>query len=321
MSLVRRPLTAGIATLAAALVAVLTASPAAVATFPGDAGLLVFQQATDDGLQLFTMPANGGEPLQITHVEPRDGDDVGASQPDWSPDGTRIAFAYQGCQIGLIDADGGNLSVLPVEAGSGTPGVDLCEADSSFTPDGQSVVFERYVGDDSGGTADISVMALDGTGRTRITDAGSVDPNVSPDGTHVAFKSNPNGALAVARLDGSDVRLVSPDLSVGYKADWAPDGSVLVFSDYSEPGPGDVVNIATVAPDGTGLRYLTDVDAGSYAYVGGYSPDGASIVYRVDRGDEHALFVMAADGSDVRQVTEFSEFSPRFIDWGPAPSE
>ena len=50
--------------------------------------------------------------------------------------------------------------------------------------------------------------------------------------------------------------------------------------------------------------------------MGGYSPDGASIVYRVDRGDE-AAFVMAADGSDVRQVTEFSDFRPRFIDWGP----
>ena len=165
------------------------------------------------------------------------------------------------------------------------------------------------------------MMALDGTGRTRVTDAGSVDPNVSPDGTRVAFKSNPNGALTVAGLDGSDVTLVSPDQSVGYKADWAPDGSVLVFSDYSEPGPGDVVNIATVAPDGTGLRYLTDMEAGSYAFVGGYSPDGASIVYRVDRGDEAALFVMAADGSDVRQVTEFSDFRPRFIDWGPAPAE
>jgi hypothetical protein len=33
-------------------------------------------------------------------------------------------------------------------------------------------------------------------------------------------------------------------------------------------------------------------------------------------GDEHAPFVMASDGSDVRQITEFSAFRPRYITGG-----
>ena len=86
-----------------AAAASLVAAPGAYATFPGDAGLLVFQQATDDGIQLFTMPANGGEPLQITHVAPREGDDVGASAPDWSPDGTRIVARVRS-EVGAVAA-------------------------------------------------------------------------------------------------------------------------------------------------------------------------------------------------------------------------
>ena len=53
-----------------AAAASLVAAPGAYATFPGDAGLLVFTQETAEGSQLFTMPASGGEPVQITHVEP-----------------------------------------------------------------------------------------------------------------------------------------------------------------------------------------------------------------------------------------------------------
>ena len=239
-----------------ATAASLVAAPGAHATFPGDRALLVFQQATDDGLQLFTMPANGGEPLQITHVEP-----AGRRRARRSPDGTpRVRTGSTRWVADRDDAaDGENLRVLPVEAGTGTPGVDLCEGDPSFTPDGRPVVFERYLDDDTGGTAEVSMMALDGTGRTRVTDAGSVDPKDSPDGTRVAFKSNPNGALTVAATAAtsgwscptraSATRPTGPSTAAGRP----------VFSEYSEQGPGDVVNIATVAPDGTGLRDLTDM--------------------------------------------------------------
>ena len=58
-------------------------------------------------------------------------------------------------------------------------------------------------------------------------------------------------------MDGSGLVQVSPTVSVAYKHDWAPDGQHLVFSDNSEPGPTDAVNIAIVRPDGTGMQYIT----------------------------------------------------------------
>ena len=102
-------------------------------------------------------------------------------------------------------------------------------------------------------------------------------------------------------MDGTDARQVTPDLSVARKFAWAPEGSAIAFSDDSDDSSPEAINVASVAPDGTGLRFLTDVEPGSHAYVGSYSPDGTSIVYRLDRGEESALFVMTVDGRDVRR--------------------
>jgi Tol biopolymer transport system component len=162
-------------------------------------------------------------------------------------------------------------------------------------------------------------MRLDGTDRQVITDLGGPDPNVSPDGTKVSFKGHPDGALFVANIDGSNPIQVSPSVSVAYKHDWAPDGEHLVYSDNSEPGPLETVNIATVRPDGTDRHYITHfTDPGQYAYVGSYSPDGHWIVFRLRDGDLFALYRVRPDGTGLHRITPFSTFLPRHIDWGPA---
>jgi Tol biopolymer transport system component len=59
---------------------------------------------------------------QITHV------DGNAERADWSPDGRRIAFELDtndGSSVALVDADGGNLVILPPSPGA-------AEGDPSF---------------------------------------------------------------------------------------------------------------------------------------------------------------------------------------------
>src|SRR5262249_7496304 len=54
-------------------------------------------------------------------------------------------------------------------------------------------------------------------------------------------------------------------------------------------------------PDGTGLKRLTD--AKGYDAEGSYSPDGKQIVFCSNRGGNLELYVMDADGKNVRQLT------------------
>src|SRR6266566_4927351 len=86
------------------LMLTLALAPAASATYQGRNGLIAFQaNIGDNGPQIFTVRSNGHQLRQITHV------DGAAAQPDWSPDGRRIAFTLNDCAIAVIDADGGNL--------------------------------------------------------------------------------------------------------------------------------------------------------------------------------------------------------------------
>jgi Tol biopolymer transport system component len=280
----------------------LALAPGVSATFPARNGLIAFQAQTDDGVQIFTVRPNGHELRQITNV---DGD---ATQPDWSPDGRRIAFALNECSVAVMDADGSNLDVIASDP-------DLCQGDPSFTPDATRLVYVRF--DPVPEVEEIWSMRLDGSDQRFVTGAGGPDPNVSPDGRKLSFKGA-EGALFVQNMDGSGLVQVSPTVSVAYKHDWAPDGEHLVFSNNSDPGPTDAVNIATVRPDGSDLRYITHYPAPVIAYAGGYSPDGQWIVFRLVKDGLYTVYRMRPDGSELHAILSSSTFVARNIDWGPA---
>lgn len=312
--------TAGV--LAVAAVGVASAAPVA-ATFPGADGRIAFQAETTNGVQIFTMRADGHGLRQLTHIVPRpDADNPGASLPEWSPDGRRIAFQINDCQIALMNADGSGITLVPPPPGH-HPGVDYCEGDVAFLPDGDHIVAEAY-----DGVLDVDAtieMRVDGSERRVLTTIGGPDPNVSPDGTRLSVKG-PGGALFTMNLDGTDVVQITPPTNVAFKHDWAPDGSRIVYSDYAQPDPDQSVNVLTVGPDGSALRSVTSFDDPRIrAYVGSYSPDGKWIVFRLeDRrrpADDgiYALCLIRPDGTGFHRITPFSSDPPRNIDWGAGP--
>ena len=290
-------------TMALAMLAWLAIAPPTNATFPDRNGRIAFQAQTDQGVQIFTVRPNGRDLQQITHL---DGD---ALYPDWSPDGRKIAFAFNDCSVAIMDADGSDWRLIADDEG-------ICQSDPSFTPDGTRIVFEHF--DWLGTGADeVWSMNLDGSDKRLVTDSGAIDPNVAPDGRMLSFKGA-EGALFVEKMDGTGLTQVSPTVSVAYKHDWAPDGSRLAFSDIADPDPGQAVNIVTVRPDGTDQRYLTSYAAPFRAYVGSYSPDGQWIVFRVDGAGPATLYRIRPDGSDLHSIFQSSTLVPRNIDWGPA---
>ena len=85
------------------------------------------------------------------------------------------------------------------------------------------------------------------------------------------------------------------------------------FADgFSEDGNGE---IATMAPDGSGVRLLTHTPG--FETDPAWSPDRRQIVFsRIRENDTEDLYVMTADGQHVRQLTEDGE-AQRDAAWSP----
>jgi Tol biopolymer transport system component len=309
-----RILLAVVATLCAAAPATLALGPAASAhrTGPGDNGRLVFSADLGQGSEIFTMGAHGRGLRQLTDT------DSEATQPDWSPDGSRIAFELddeETADIAVMDSDGGGLRVIEL------PGY---QAQPAFTADGARLVFECG---DCEGRDGIFVMDLDGTHQRRLTtdpyaQEGDTDPNVSPDGRTVTFvRHRVDGerqALYAVDLAGGRLRkLVGYGREVAVKHDWAPDGAHIAITTDADYPHHRSPNVATVRADGTHLRFLTHFRGGRWgAFAGSWSPNGKWLVYRVENleSERYLLMKMHPDGSHKTRIASLP-FRPRGTDW------
>jgi Tol biopolymer transport system component len=262
-------------------------------------------------------------------------------EPDWSPDGTKIAFERQvpcpagGPRDGLQDtcdriytakANGKQLRPLvpcrfKVDASgseSSRPGVDCVGVDQpAWSPDGSKIAFQyNFVDRTYTSTlkvdAGIWIVNADGSGLHQVTQRtpGSgwdFGPQWSPDGSKLVFfrsdlKTQANAVFTV-NVDGTgEVQVTPRALGAGDSPDWSPDGQWL----YS-PDDGSS-NVYKAHPDGTGLTNLTKQSARGYQYLSSsFSPDGTMIVTArtPGAGPEGAadLVVMNADGTKARPIT------------------
>src|SRR2546426_1146244 len=135
---------------------------------------------------------------QLTKLTP---DTTSASDPAFSPDGSRIAFVSQrdgNAEIYIMNADGtGSTRVTNDPQSDGRP---------SFTPDGQALVFHSAR---TAGKQQIWAVNVDGSGVTQLTrDSVNSSPTISPDGQTIAYVStrNKDTDIWLMARDGSNQR-------------------------------------------------------------------------------------------------------------------
>ena len=221
-------------------------------------------------------------------------------------------------------------------------------AEAYFSADGRRVIFQSTR---DGRTCDQQyVMNVDGSGLRRVSDGTGKttcgyfierDRRIVYASTHAVDTTCPPRPdpsqgyvwrldpfdLYTADADGSNRRRLTSYGIYTAEATLSPDGKTLVFTSLKD---GDL-EMYLMNVDGTNIRRLTNTPG----YDGGafFSPDGTKIVYRawhptgaeldayrgllargMVRPNRMELFVMNADGSDQRQITNLggANFAPIF---------
>jgi len=236
-----------------------------------------------------------------------------------------------------MNPDGSNARQLT------TPDWGFADGDSSWSPDGARVAFERD--DFAAGNSDLYVINADGTGLIRLTNCsaephsttcgGYFGPVWTPDGRSLVFtrccltrSDGVHQTIDIIAADGTGLRPLTydPNPNGGDEAPTvSPDGRWVAFSRVIASRPGQVTGIAMflVRTDGTGLHQVTPSNL--FVDEKDWSPDGTRIVFTSHAGSNGQPFradidTIAPDGTHLAVLTSTTPgqtfaFAPV---WSPA---
>jgi imidazolonepropionase-like amidohydrolase/Tol biopolymer transport system component len=307
--------------------------------FSGDGRAIFFSRNTTPGNRFEYAQDSNQEVFAIERYDMASGERTkvaggpgGAVRPTPSPDGQWLAYVHR---------TGGHSRLFVKNLRSGEDHLvyadldqDLQETwavhgvypDMGWTPDSNTIVFWaggkiRRVNRDGSGAAEIPFQVSD----TRVV----IDPphpmmevapptvtthmprfsSVSPDGSRIVFETL--GRLYIRDVAGAGAPrlLTAQDGDFQLFPTWSRDGRTIAFVSWNDQRLGE---IRTVAPDGSGLRTVTQ-QPGHYRRPR-FSPDGGTIVYEASgsqgltsnrwSADSGIFRVPAAGGPSTRILAE-----------------
>jgi Tol biopolymer transport system component len=272
------------------------------------------QSWTPDGQSLLVKDTNDEEFYLLTPDTEETGPCLTCDIPEqWSivvsPSAQKIVFATS---KGIFLAENGETRSLSNQAGL---------YPLEWSADEQSVLLIDQASND------LYLLDLGNANLTNLTGSLMKDQifnaALSPDGQKIAFHLIRDGKvfLLITDRDGTNVTQiadVSPKVETrssetsSASVDWSPDSSRLAFSILQERS--DYVNnedVYVANADGSNLTQLTDHTAQDW--YPRWSPDGSHIAFISNRTGAQDIWVMAADGSGLVNITN----TPDDVEYNP----
>ena len=225
---------------------------------------IVFTNLVFDNYEIYVMDSDGGNRENLSNHP------VDDMEPDWSPDGTKIAFISDRndgeYQIYVMDADGKNQIRL-------TDGPRR-KRYPDWSPDGQQIAFTSWRDD---WNWDIYAIGADGQGLKRVTHdlAYKSRPAFSPDGGRIAYMSDHEGFshIYVVGADGRNRVRLTHNQENHLDPAWSTDGQTISYGIWD----GNLLStIHLMTADGKYLKQLSD-DQNASDSQPDFSPVGLAV--------------------------------------------